>query len=97
MKDSSLNALRVNIKPSTLAYLDAVINEQDATITALANDISAIKSQIVGLETRINRAVQQVNDMSSDLGELNDVMANNLDYSLTRAKLARLLKTLEID
>ena len=77
-----MNALRLNVNPHTLAYLDAVIDEQDIEIDRLIKQNLALQQEIAECRLLIQ--------------DINSHLDTNVDYSLTKAKVVRLMKKLGI-
>ncbi|WP_066018729.1 hypothetical protein [Endozoicomonas atrinae] len=83
LTNPKLNALRANVNPHTLAYFDSMFEQQQSVIDELINT---------------NRTLhEQINECRLHIDSINAYLDNNAEYSLTKAKLARLIKKLELE
>ncbi|WP_139117835.1 hypothetical protein, partial [Endozoicomonas atrinae] len=80
LTNPKLNALRANVNAHTLAYLDQVIELQQQLLDELISQHRTLH--------------EQINECRLHIDSINAYLDNNAEYSLTKAKLARLIKKL---
>ena len=82
LNNPKLNALRANVNPQTLAYFDTIFEQQQTIINELISQHRTLH--------------EQINECRLLILDINKHMDDDSAYSLTKTKVIKLMKKMDI-
>lgn len=91
MSQVRINALRPEVPPKTADYIDAKLEQLQA------EQQKAIAKALAAITQRLDIQTQRLDDLEEAVIHLTQAQRSDDKYSLTKAKLVRLMKELGIN